>query len=156
MSRYQPTLREAIDQANMVETMAARAVRVLPIFSEEVTYHAEPKTITADGFLIQFRRGRSMLPVYWPMSRVERRCDDCGTYLRASRDCGGHGFYYDARWLTGNPAERDPRTQDDEGKSVCMACFNRVRHRLRKAEEINQARLMIGRIKREARHAAAA
>lgn len=140
MSRLQPTLIEAIEQVRLIERAVANSAEAIPIKC---------------GFYIRYKRMRSGWDMLWPISDITRRCDDCSCVLRASRDAGGQGFYYDSRWLTADPAARDPRlSQGYTPHFVCLSCLNRVRPALRKAQEINEIRLTINRIKREVRHAA--
>lgn len=157
MSRHQPTLREAIESVERIEyTIAtAREVHPAPWTAErQATRFNSYEPVRADGFWCRHKSTRGWFDVRWPMSRIDMRCDDCGCVLRARRDAGS-GFYYDARWLRGNPAERDPRLSSGyEGKSVCLPCFNRVRPLIARAKTVNDTRLMINRIQRELKNAA--
>lgn len=140
MSRLQPTLTETIARLASIEATLAAAVWTMKV---------------EGGWRVRLKRHRFDWFLESPVSNIEKRCDDCGCILRATRDCGGQGFYYDARWLRGNPAERDPRLHHDwESRYACLSCFNRVRARIRNSEQINDNRLLIGRIKRELKHAA--
>jgi hypothetical protein len=161
VSQYQPTLAEAQEQAAYVEKAIAAAYRVYPSEWREDVDGRKPKRIFADGYLVH-QKGRRWNRVEWPMSRIEKRCDDCGAVLRARRDCGGSGFYYDGRWLLGDPAKADPRKSYDwrtigfyTGRSVCLPCYNRIRPVLARSEQINENRLLIGRIQREISRVAA-
>lgn len=146
MSRSQPTLQEATNHVASILRLVETAKEVRPA-------HAEP--MGPEGFWIRHKYARGWCVVRWPMSSVENRCDTCGCALQVRRDAGS-GFWYDGRWLTGNPAQRDPRCGVAyDPRYACLSCFNRIRPALRKAQQINENRLMIGRIQREARHAAA-
>jgi len=153
VSRRQPTLREAVVQVALVERGITNAVEVIKSVHGE---HAG--RFHADGFWLRrkaVRRTGQWDSVAWPVSDVRTKCDDCGCVLRDRRDAGGQGFYYDKRWLVGNPAAADPRLSNDyEPHHACLSCFNRVRPFIAHAEQINETRLMIGRIKRETRRAA--
>lgn len=141
MTRRQPTLREAEDSVAGILRCISSAKEVRAAVAE----HMKP-----DGFCVRHWRARGWFELRWPFSEIDQRCDDCGCVLQVRRDAGD-GFYYDRRWLTENPALRDPRLSGQyDSRHVCLRCFNRVRHALRRAEEIHELRLMIGRIKREA------
>ena len=153
MSRYQPSLREAVESVATIERMVAAAKESRPAewFVERPAYG--PERIHADGFYIRWPRHRGWMTLRWPMSAITHRCDTCRCVLRATRDAGGQGFYYDGRWLEGNPAERDPRSNNYRPLHACLPCFNRVRAKIRVAEQINENRLLINRIKKESRNA---
>jgi hypothetical protein len=157
MSGYQPTLAEARAQVEGIEYHIAHAYKVEEagwVRAAEATHWRASSPLQANGYWVQMKKGRRGYYVRWPMSRIDRRCDICGCVLRARRDAGGHGFWFDGRWLTGNPAERDPRCGEYDPRHACLSCFNRVRWKIRRAEEVNENRLMIGRIQREIRRAA--
>jgi hypothetical protein len=158
MSRLQPTLREAeAHVASMLRWItAAKEVRPFGcVEAIKATRWQCAEREQPDGFWIRWKGHRGWIVIHWPVSRIDRRCDDCGGILLDRRDCGGDGFNYDPRWLTGNPSKCDPTREGwVKGRWVCLACFNRVRPALKRAQEINEARLMIGRIQREVRHAA--
>jgi hypothetical protein len=155
MSRLQPSLREAEEQAAAVERTLEEAVESSPATWFIYKPPQGEERVESDGFWVRLKRMRYGYYVRWPMSDISARCRDCGGVLRASRDAGGQGFYYDHRWLAGNPAAADPRTKLSYiGHFVCLPCFNRARPKIAAAQRINEIRLMIGRIKREARHAA--
>jgi hypothetical protein len=155
VGELQPSLREALAEVAGIEHLltSAKEVRSTSWCIDRPSYGRE--RVLADGFCMRHHRARGWFDVRWPMSDISARCDDCGGVLRASRDCGAQGFYYDRRWLTGNPAVRDPRSHAPyQPRYACLPCYNRVRPKLARAEQINEIRLMIGRIKREACRAA--
>jgi hypothetical protein len=157
MSRYQPSYREACEAVSRIEAALAVAREVTPARwqpNQEATRWSPARPPLADGFWVKLPRDRMSYEIRWPMSRIDRRCDDCGCALRARRDAGGHGFSYDASWLTADASTRAPSWKDYEGRKVCLPCLNRVRQHLRRQREINDNRLLINRINRELQHAA--
>jgi hypothetical protein len=157
MSKRQPTLREAERAVADIHRTLSFAKEARPAEWEparEETYWQAASPLKANGFWVRYERARYWEAVRWPMSRIDKHCDDCECALQDRRD-GGCALSYDPRWLISNPAARDPRASGlYQPRYVCRPCWNRVRPRLRQAEAINENRLMIGRLKREMRNAA--